>query len=116
MDPSAEDARMRSADGGEARDRVRGSIFVRRKHRGKAREAAKPSRAARAATTRWRRRTARQGGAAWRRSSGELSTVARCAGTSTSGSVGFLTSLRGSGRLHDDEEVTTAGNGGGGAG
>jgi hypothetical protein len=48
---------------------------------------------------------ARRGGAAWRRSSGELSTAARCAGTSTSGSVGFLTSLRDSGRLHDDEEA-----------
>jgi hypothetical protein len=97
--------------GGEARDRVRGSIFVHGKHRGGAREAAKPSTAAQAATTRRRQRMARRGRAARRQSFGELSTAARCTRMSTSGSVGFLTSLHDSGRLHDDEEAT-AGNGG----
>jgi hypothetical protein len=54
------------------------------------------SKAARTAITRRRRRTARRRDLARRRNSGDDSRVLRCAGKTTSDTVGFLTSLRGS--------------------
>jgi hypothetical protein len=108
--PAGDKGRRTAADGGGvARDRAREHVFARGLHQSKARATARPTKAARAAQTRQRRRAPR------RRNSGEPSTAAQCAGTTTSGTVGFLTSLRDSGWLHDDDEATTAGNGGGGA-
>jgi hypothetical protein len=63
-------------------------------HREVARKTVKPSRAAQAAKTWQRWRTVRRGGVERRRSSDELSSATRGAGTSTSGTGGLLTSLR----------------------
>jgi hypothetical protein len=74
-----------------------GLVFARGLHQSDAQATARPTRGARAARTRRQQRAAQRGGAAWRRNSGEPSSVTRCAGTSTRGMGGLLTSLRDSG-------------------
>jgi hypothetical protein len=76
---------------------------------------ARSTKAARATQTRRQQRAVWRGGTAQRRNSGEPSAATRCTGTSTSGTSAPLTSLLDSGRLHDNEEATTAENDGGSA-
>jgi hypothetical protein len=90
--------RRAAADGsGVARNEARGHASARSLHQSDARATARLTRAARAARMRRRRHAVQRGGAAWRRNSGEPSSVTRCAGTSTRGMGGLLTSLRDSG-------------------